>query len=556
MRPKRRRLASPERRDSPSIGSYEAEGNTQIATEPLVHVVRGSRHVPSIEAPFMLMTDNWNDFGHYVTYTLYARRNDAAELVGHVRILNKGGGSLSAGDTFDQFEADWCSFGGSLDYYSRLSDLPNGDGPRLLQALNDLAMSGIDRNAFRDEPAYLEALFRGRDDPEQAMREARLVFEGRYGALVDRDAKVDYKPSDGSKKLRIRFDAATGRLSTRASQTPLPSRIVVLIGRNGSGKSTLLMRLARLAHASTDERREKLGEFGRLEPRDIGFGRIITVSYSAFDGFVVPGSDAQDRRAFANEIRAGTGRYVFCGLRDIAAETLEELGTEAEPERVGNTRLKPLASLTDEFVAAISDLGDVWPLAEAFRIVGEEASFDNLPDLDDMRTDAALATATFSSMSTGHKIVLHSLACLARYLRPMSLAMIDEPETHLHPPLVAAYMQALRHLLRKAKAVAVVATHSPMVAQETMARDVYHVSRIDASFALRRPKRETFGEDTGLLTYDAFGLKPSSHDFHDVLDELVERLGDFDEIDRLFRPGLSDQARAYVLMRLARREQE
>jgi predicted ATP-dependent endonuclease of OLD family len=36
---------------------------------------------------------------------------------------------------------------------------------------------------------------------------------------------------------------------------------------------------------------------------------------------------------------------------------------------------------------------------------------------------------------------------LAAHLRTRSLVLIDEPETHLHPPLVAALLRAIQALL-------------------------------------------------------------------------------------------------------------
>ena len=57
----------------------------------------------------------------------------------------------------------------------------------------------------------------------------------------------------------------------------------------------------------------------------------------------------------------------------------------------------------------------------------------------------------------------------------------------------------------------------------------------------------------GVLTYDAFGLTASSTDFHKVLDLLVGGCETPDEVDALFEPGLSAQARAYVLSQFARK---
>ena len=69
--------------------------------------------------------------------------------------------------------------------------------------------------------------------------------------------------------------------------------------------------------------------------------------------------------------------------------------------------------------------------------------------------------------------------------------------------------------------------------------------------SIRTPSNETFGENIGALVYDTFGLTSGATDFHNVLDQLIEASDSVEEIDAYFTPGLSAQARAYVMSRLA-----
>ena len=48
--------------------------------------------------------------------------------------------------------------------------------------------------------------------------------------------------------------------------------------------------------------------------------RAITISYSAFDSFVVPGIASPDIEQTAKNIGSGESRFVFCRLRDLVAE--------------------------------------------------------------------------------------------------------------------------------------------------------------------------------------------------------------------------------------------
>jgi len=111
-------------------------------------------------------------------------------------------------------------------------------------------------------------------------------------------------------------------------------------------------------------------------------------------------------------------------------------------------------------------------------------------------------------------------------------------------------------ILEESNAVCIVATHSPVILQETMARNVRVVHRTGEALTLAQPRLETFGENIGILTYDTFGLTASSSDFHLALDQLTDGLRSVDRIDPIFSPGLSSQSRAYVFARLHARERE
>src|SRR3546814_6534158 len=65
-------------------------------------------------------------------------------------------------------------------------------------------------------------------------------------------------------------------------------------------------------------------------------------------------------------------------------------------------------------------------------------------------------------------------------------------------------MHAVRAVLRHNDAVAVVATHSPVVVQETMGRHIAVVRRFGAETRIAAPRIETYGESIGELTNEIF----------------------------------------------------
>jgi hypothetical protein len=111
-----------------------------------------------------------------------------------------------------------------------------------------------------------------------------------------------------------------------------------------------------------------------------------------------------------------------------------------------------------------------------------------------------------------------------------TLVIIDEPESHLHPPLLAAFTRALSHLLTSTNAVAIIATHSPVVLQEVPRHCVWKLRRSRLSTASERPERETFGENVGILTREIFGLEVSKSGFHSLLNESVSSGKSFEEV--------------------------
>ena len=86
---------------------------------------------------------------------------------------------------------------------------------------------------------------------------------------------------------------------------------------------------------------------------------------------------------------------------------------------------------------------------------------------------------------------------------------------HLHP--IAALMHAFRIVLEEKDALAIVATHSPIVLQETLAQHVRIVRRNGQNFEVLTPGIP-FGENIGILTY---GSTAASTDFHKILDHLI-----------------------------------
>lgn len=160
----------------------------------------------------------------------------------------------------------------------------------------------------------------------------------------------------------------------------------------------------------------------------------------------------------------------------------------------------------------------------------------------------------FDKLSSGHKIVLLTLTKLIELSEEKTLIIMDEPEMHLHPPLLGSFIRSLSSLLKKINGVAILATHSPIILQEVPKDCVYKLNRFGNILKAERPKIETFGEEIGLLTSEVFGLEVTESGFHQLLKEYVDKGMTYDEIEEEFNHRLSRAASGTLRILLATKD--
>lgn len=171
----------------------------------------------------------------------------------------------------------------------------------------------------------------------------------------------------------------------------------------------------------------------------------------------------------------------------------------------------------------------------------------NADDDSDIAHDfARRASSLFRRLSSGHKIVLLTITRLVETVEERSLVLIDEPETHLHPPLLSAFVRSLSDLLINRNGVAIIATHSPVVLQEVSRSCIWKVRRSGNVTEVDRPGIETFGENVGVLTREVFGLEVTQSGFHRLLANAVDNDQHYDIVVNDFDGQLGDEARALI----------
>ncbi|MFF3060148.1 ATP-dependent endonuclease [Streptomyces sp. NPDC057909] len=516
-------------------------------------VVQPDRHFPSGHGPraAILVPDSWNDRGYHTTYDLWFRPDDDAMPVeiGRVKIAHAdqepGPSPLPAG-TFESLarvgDGRWFSLGQDDMYYENVRKL-DSSASTVYGLLNDLAFTsnpqhvpewaGERLDTARFHPVTKDSLLRSIEEQTVRGQFHRIAMGGPRLTTY----QFDFTPAPGTEPLKFRV---------RPHSNP-PSNIHVLVGRNGVGKTRLLRGLAQaVVHPNQP------GTAGSVAivPSDIaadnhGFVNVVSVTFSAFDR-LTNSADAPAQTA------AG---HVHIGLNKGGRTPNTEAEGDLAQEFVDSLR-EVLASLkADLWFQCLDMLGRDPHIADLpiRHLAAELLDLDHEDEKQEREQDLLQA---FDELSSGHAIVLLTITKLVEHVAERSLVLIDEPESHLHPPLLASFIQTLSHLLTNRNGVALIATHSPVVLQEVPRSCVLKLSRNGDHSRARRPRIETYGENVGVLTHEIFGLEVMQSGFYSEIEKAVEEFDTYDEVLDHFGRQLGDEAKGLVRILLADKEHE
>jgi hypothetical protein len=491
-----------------------------------------------------LEQDNWDDYGFKSMFNvvLHLSKSKSVDL-GNIRIIQN---DLDKGYTemprrsFTQLPPTHASLGADIEYYQKLHSLGESIYKPFLDGLRDVAFSSDARISVRNTEAYRVSLLRF-GGAESTIEEAMRLFRMNRSRLKRRGSGFrmwfNTQIARDSNEFVTKFDfRRRGRL---------PNRINALIGYNGTGKTRLLSNLAIVASGygystRSDALTNAAGNFVGNSPP---FKAVVVVSYSAFDTFVIPGRTRVERARLKKEGGELFG-YVYCGLR-LRSEETDESGELSY-------RLRTPGESEREFIRAfrrVKDSGRLKNLLKALKPLLLDPSFRRigLSDVFQEASNARLASI-FRELSSGHKVVLKIITELTAHISDTdpTLVLIDEPETHLHPPLLAAFLKSVKSCLDMFDGYAVIATHSPVVLQETPARYVHVLRRTIHTNRTEQVDIETFGESVGVITQEVFNLGDGATEWQNTLKELATRY-ELDDIEQMFSRKLGFSARSYVL---------
>ena len=177
------------------------------------------------------------------------------------------------------------------------------------------------------------------------------------------------------------------------------------------------------------------------------------------------------------------------------------------------------------------------------------------PKLDEERdkNEIDLIKREFRKMSAGHKVTLSILTRCIANLAEKTIVFIDEPENHLHPPLLSTLIRSLSKILNKRNGVGIISTHSPIILQEIPRSCVWNLYRVNDTLCSERVENETFGSNIGVLTNSVFDFEITKTGFNSYLSEVVDTCDSYEEVMDKFNYQLGDQACSMVRILLSRK---
>lgn len=496
-------------------------------------------------ADFFLEKNEWDDFGYHTMYHLHATDKLTSEgnvYLGYIRImkhgqekhdiylLNKKQGKQI---NFSELPEDFVSLTTSIDVFKGLNKYLSQKDRLLFIEQMHLILNEESKyyKLVHEDDCFETSLLRDTTMNNYSLKKGTslLMDKTTYYNLQLQAIKINFANVDESTDLNF-------SCLPKFQSNNIPNGVITFIGKNGSGKSTSIYNLAKLLYAYPDQRFRLKEKIGAIKPNDIGINKLFLLSYSPFDNFVLPGIGGEDYRVILEGLKNNDGRFVFCGIRDVKKEfesilenpqkdTYEKL---FEDIRLDATSLKPINVLADEFVQAMSTLeynterNKIWDNIEKMS----RGKFPEIQELMDelFILDNEERKEQFLRLSTGYKYFFHSLAHIIAYIEEDSIVLFDEPENHIHPPMLSFMISSLRNILSKYQSVMLIATHSPVIVQETFFKNVFVVRRFEDKTVMSHPQIETYGANISEITSEVFDLTTDITKYYEAFESLYNKL--------------------------------
>ncbi|MGM0219379.1 AAA family ATPase [Enterococcus sp. AZ126] len=531
----------------------------------------------NISFPVCILSEygSWNDRGMITSFkleyidSLDDLNNDNIISIGEVKISEKG---FRHDDSkafledivhiklpespYDKLEDKYFSLGQSQLYYEKLMELPNEVSKEILKSLNDVVFNEDLYDKYSNEHSMIYSL----------QREVSILsIKGQFKRIITGESLLT--EFDFSYIPKHSYNDGIMNFIVKPNSYP-PTNIQVVIGKNGVGKTYLLNGLLKtIVFKSRDE---KDGTFiGVNNSATDTFSSVIAMSFSAFDKVLEANLNKKTIIPFyyvgLNDENKKNTHKISEGLLDIVKKCVQNgeidekdfrKKIEGELEKVERKNNIP-SYFIDSLINIKKNSFKFEQWKKSVNILEDDEAFERLNirrtasfNLDDIKKREEAEEYFDTKLSSGHKIVLLIITKLSELTEEKTLVLFDEPENHLHPPLLSLMFKAMNELLIYRNAVAIVTTHSPVVLQEVPKNCTWILKRIGTEMRFRRPRIETYGENTGTLNREVFRLDVLKSGYHTSIMDAIKGDDTLEDVYNKYNNNLGSEAKELIKAQL------
>ena len=502
-----------------------------------------------------LYWDNWNDFGYRTQFNARYFDGEDEYYLGDVKIAfsdehkKKLGVVDGAGTyfirysdyiptTFKSLDNDFFSLG-SMTYYENIRDTFSEEERKyIFNSLNDLAYDLDLFYLFKNKKiSVLEtSLLRDFYDEDVTGQLHRIAHGG--------VSKINFNFAHSIDGSYIEFNIKP--------ETFPSTNVHAIIGSNGVGKSYLLRELYKRNMPSTTNSK---------------LLRVIYISFSPFedDSFIESSENSCFIGFSSKKLLFSKDNKEEESLNTPALNLEEFWATEFSNElfscgnsEVKKKRWKRLAEYlySDPIFYELGFINLIEQLST--NLVNSNTVFYSESEYEKKFKNNSMEF--FNNLSSGHKIILYTMASLCNQVVEKTLVLYDEPELFLHPPLLSSFVNSINWLMDDRNGMAILATHSPIVLQEIPSKCIWKILDKSENKYVRLSD-ETYGESFSTLNKIIFDVQIKDSGFYKVIKELIDsnlnelrtflNLSDkFDYICSRFNSELGSEAKALILTEL------
>lgn len=425
------------------------------------------------EGTIYLLRSDWDDFGYKTSFYALLFRRGRYEKIGNLKIgssdefYNYEKGYIDIPDEFSALPDKYFSLGEDLSYYERFIGLVGKDR---LSSLNDIVIAN-----------KLEYLYKNKVDVlliSLLRNFSNIVYEQAKKIIFEEDSFKDYKMYLKFKNKDMDFSVSQNDI--------LPTNLHAIIGKNGVGKTRLLESIVREYVPSIYKEINSDNLYSNINENL--FPRLVYITTSIFGNLYKNYVDELDYSFYYvgfNSVREIDNKIVntIDNKEDIINDILYTIDKCKDINRIYYLRVFSDNFIFDENVRIF---------LEGILHYLDESDYSERFDLKEM----------LMNLSSGHYVILYMILKIVLLVEEKAIILIDEPETHLHPPLLSAFIRSVNDILKQKNALGIIATHSPIVLQEIPSKCVWKI--YDST--IEKPSINTFGESVGVITRDVFQL--------------------------------------------------